>query len=80
MTQGPLAIVDEASIAVWQARVAVPAPLGQTFSYLVPEELRGRVRRGARVLCELARRRVLGVGGGYNNLKSKNHSFVMSRK
>jgi primosomal protein N' (replication factor Y) (superfamily II helicase) len=46
---------------VWQARVAVPAPLGQAFSYLVPVELRSRVRRGARVLCELGRRKVLGV-------------------
>jgi primosomal protein N' (replication factor Y) len=46
---------------VWQARVAVPAPLGQAFSYLVPIELRPRVRRGARVLCELGRRKVLGV-------------------
>jgi primosomal protein N' (replication factor Y) len=46
---------------VWQARLAVPAPLGQAFSYLVPPELRGRVQRGARVLCELGRRKVLGV-------------------
>ncbi len=46
---------------VWQARVAVPAPLGQAFSYLVPPELRARARRGARVLCELGRRKVLGV-------------------
>lgn len=46
---------------VLQARVAVPAPLGQAFSYLVPEELRERVQRGARVLCWLGRRRVLGV-------------------
>jgi primosomal protein N' (replication factor Y) (superfamily II helicase) len=46
---------------VWQARLAVPAPLGQAFSYLVPPELLGRVKRGARVLCELGRRKVLGV-------------------
>ncbi len=46
---------------VWQARVTVPAPLGQAFSYLLPDELRSRVRRGARVLCELGRRKVLGV-------------------
>jgi primosomal protein N' (replication factor Y) (superfamily II helicase) len=46
---------------VWQARLAVPAPLGQAFSYLVPPELRGRVRRGARVLCELGKRKVLGI-------------------
>ena len=47
--------------AVWQARVAVPAPLGQAFSYLVPAPLRTRTQRGARVLCELGRRKVLGV-------------------
>jgi primosomal protein N' (replication factor Y) len=46
---------------VWQARLAVPAPLGQAFSYLIPPALLGRVKRGARVLCELGRRRVLGV-------------------
>jgi primosomal protein N' (replication factor Y) len=46
---------------VWQARVAVPAPLGQAFSYLVPPELRERARRGARVLCELGKRKVLGI-------------------
>jgi primosomal protein N' (replication factor Y) len=43
------------------ARVAVPVPLGQAFTYAVPEALRERVRRGARVVCELGRRRVLGV-------------------
>lgn len=43
------------------ARIAVPAPLGRAFSYTVPEELRARVKRGARVLVELGRRRVLGV-------------------
>jgi primosomal protein N' (replication factor Y) (superfamily II helicase) len=46
---------------IWQVRVAVPAPLGQAFSYLVPAELRERAQRGARVLCELGRRKVLGV-------------------
>jgi primosomal protein N' (replication factor Y) (superfamily II helicase) len=46
---------------VWQARLAVPAPLGQAFSYLVPPELRARVQRGARVLCELGKRKVLGI-------------------
>jgi primosomal protein N' (replication factor Y) len=43
------------------ARVAVPVPLGQAFSYEVPEEFAGIARRGARVLCEFGRRRVLGV-------------------
>jgi primosomal protein N' (replication factor Y) (superfamily II helicase) len=43
------------------ARVAIPVPLGQAFSYIVPPELEVGVRRGARVLCEFGRRRVLGV-------------------
>jgi len=43
------------------ARVAIPVPLGQAFSYTVPPELGAGVRRGARVLCEFGRRRVLGV-------------------
>lgn len=43
------------------ATVAIPVPLGQAFSYSVPDELGARVRRGARVLCEFGRRRVLGV-------------------
>lgn len=43
------------------ARIAVPVPLGQAFSYSVPENLAPRVQRGARVLCEFGRRRVLGV-------------------
>lgn len=42
------------------ARVAVPVPLGQAFSYAVPPELPGVVP-GARVLCDFGRRRVLGV-------------------
>jgi len=59
----PKAVEGEAvaATAVWQARLAVPAPLGQAFSYLVPPALLGRVKRGARVLCELGRRKVLGV-------------------
>lgn len=43
------------------ARVAVPVPLGQAFSYLVPPALATRVSVGARVLCEFGRRKVLGV-------------------
>src|SRR6188768_1397056 len=43
------------------ARVAIPVPLGQAFSYIVPAELRSEVRRGARVLCPFGPRRVLGV-------------------
>ncbi len=43
------------------ARVAVPVPLGQAFTYQVPDALRARVGRGARVLCDFGRRRVLGI-------------------
>ncbi len=43
------------------ARVAVPVPLGQAFTYSVPAERAAEVQRGARVLCEFGRRRVLGV-------------------
>jgi primosomal protein N' (replication factor Y) len=43
------------------ARVAIPVPLGQAFSYIVPPELAASVRRGARVLCPFGTRRVLGV-------------------
>jgi primosomal protein N' (replication factor Y) len=43
------------------AKVAVPVPLGQAFSYLVPPELAAGLRPGARVLCDFGRRRVLGI-------------------
>jgi primosomal protein N' (replication factor Y) len=43
------------------ARVALPVPLGQVFTYVVTPELAAGVRRGARVLCELGKRKVLGV-------------------
>jgi len=43
------------------ARVAVPVPLGQAFTYVVPAELARGVRPGARVLCDFGRRRVLGI-------------------
>ena len=43
------------------ARVAIPVPLGQAFSYIVPPELLAEVRRGARVLCPFGPRKVLGV-------------------
>ncbi len=39
----------------------MPVPLGQAFTYSVSSELAGRVQRGARVLCEFGRRRLLGV-------------------
>jgi primosomal protein N' (replication factor Y) len=44
---------------VQYARVSVPVPLGQAFTYSVPEDL--EIRRGSRVLCDFGRRRVLGV-------------------
>jgi primosomal protein N' (replication factor Y) (superfamily II helicase) len=43
------------------ARVAVPVPLGQAFTYSVPPPLVAGVKRGARVLCSLGSRKVLGV-------------------
>jgi primosomal protein N' (replication factor Y) len=42
------------------ADVAVPVPLAHAFTYRVPPAL-GDVRAGARVVCELGRRRVVGV-------------------
>ncbi len=41
------------------ARVALPIPLGQAFTYAVPAHL--KLSRGMRVLVELGRRKVLGV-------------------
>ena len=52
---------DGNALAVLLARVAVPVPLGQAFTYAVSPELSERVQRGARVLCEFGRRRLLGV-------------------
>ncbi len=43
------------------ARVAIPVPLGQAFTYLVPAALRAGCVPGARVLCEFGKRQVLGV-------------------
>lgn len=43
------------------AKVAIPVPLGQAFTYAIGPELEGRVQRGARVLCEFGRRQVLGI-------------------
>lgn len=43
------------------ALVAVPVPLGQAFSYVVPAGLSERVVPGVRVLCEFGRRKILGV-------------------
>ncbi|MBI4950769.1 MAG: primosomal protein N' [Myxococcales bacterium] len=43
------------------ASVAVPVPLGHALTYLVPPELVGVLRPGARVVCTLGARRVVGV-------------------
>jgi len=43
------------------AAVAVPVPLRRTFTYAVPEHLRGDLCRGARVRVPLGRRRVHGT-------------------
>ncbi len=48
------------SVGRWAA-VAIPVPLGQSFSYSVPAALAERVCPGARVLCEFGRRKVTGV-------------------
>ncbi|HEY2407828.1 MAG TPA: DEAD/DEAH box helicase, partial [Polyangiaceae bacterium] len=47
--------------AIRYARVAIPVPLGQAFSYTVPTALAGEVRPGARVLCSFGRRTLLGI-------------------
>ncbi|HQP38003.1 MAG TPA: hypothetical protein PLI95_22625, partial [Polyangiaceae bacterium] len=41
--------------------VALPVPLGQAFTYAVPDALRARLQPGMRVACELRRRREIGV-------------------
>ena len=43
------------------ASVAVPVPLGQAFTYRVLAEHASECRRGMRVVCELGRRKVIGV-------------------
>lgn len=43
------------------ALVAIPVPLGQAFSYAIPEPLQLRVEPGARVLCPFGRRKLVGV-------------------
>jgi len=43
------------------AEVALPVPLGQSFTYQVPPALADRTRPGVRVLCELGRRKELGI-------------------
>jgi primosomal protein N' (replication factor Y) len=43
------------------ARVAIPVPLGQMFTYRVDESHREQCQPGARVLCEFGRRPAVGV-------------------
>ena len=54
-------VLTEAALPRTFARVAIPVPLGQAFSYIVPSNLLADVRRGARVLVEFGRRKELGV-------------------
>jgi primosomal protein N' (replication factor Y) (superfamily II helicase) len=43
------------------ARVIIPSPLSQPLIYAVPEDLRGRIAVGMRVLIPLGKRKVTGV-------------------
>ncbi len=43
------------------ARIAIPVPLGRTFTYRVPDSLWESCQPGSRVVCEFGRRQVLGV-------------------
>lgn len=43
------------------ADIAVPVPLSHALTYAVPPALAGLVRPGARVVCEMGTRRLLGV-------------------
>ena len=43
------------------ADVALPIPVARHFTYSVPPPVSDRVRPGARVVCPLGGRRVLGV-------------------
>jgi len=55
-----LLLVSHATVRARLVRVALPVPLGQTFTYAVPDDL-GYVLPGARVAVEFGRRRCLGV-------------------
>jgi primosomal protein N' (replication factor Y) len=48
-------------VAELLADVGVPAPLAEALSYRVPAALADRARPGARVLCELGARKVVGI-------------------
>ena len=50
-------------VTSWKAfaLVAIPVPLGQAFSYAIPDALLGQAVPGARVFCPFGRRQILGV-------------------
>jgi primosomal protein N' (replication factor Y) len=43
------------------ADIAVPVPLSHAFTYGVPEAMRASLRPGSRVVCELGKRKLVGV-------------------
>jgi len=43
------------------ARVAIPVPLGQMFTYIVTDELRAQCSPGSRVLCGFGKRHTVGI-------------------
>ncbi len=55
------AIVFEMSASPSYCDVSLPVPLGQSFTYLLPETLRQRVRTGCRVLVPFGARKLAGV-------------------
>ena len=58
----PVALdVSQPNEPVALADVALPVPLGRSFSYRIPERLSADITRGARVLCPFGRRKELGV-------------------
>jgi primosomal protein N' (replication factor Y) (superfamily II helicase) len=57
MVQAPLLLRE----GVRFARVAVFVPLGQPYTFSVPDELAGGVVPGARVVCAFRARRIMGV-------------------
>jgi primosomal protein N' (replication factor Y) len=54
-------LAEPGSVVQRYARVAIPVPLGQAFSYSVPPAIDAEVRPGARVLCSFGKRTVLGI-------------------
>jgi primosomal protein N' (replication factor Y) len=48
-------------LAIPLADVALPVPLARVFTYAIPEALASRVAMGARVVCTMGSRRMVGV-------------------